>query len=600
MVQVPRTSSLGRVTPQLGPTVFQTAQVSDATFGGATGAATRAAGQRGVQQGAQLIDQATRERILANETWLKKHLVEYDKRANLLWHGDGTRNNPGFKNAQGQDAIAQWPKFQQSMLDLQTELVGTSGDSRRADMFQAASAGPVTNRLGQGQQHVSEAYLVDADNTSDARLIQAGNNATVDYKDGTAMEGHLRVARHEAGQKAVRNGFSAEAVVVAEDLAGSATARRAVEGALAAEDGLHAQKLFNAWKADGTLKGKDITALEEKVSDGALRHEAQLTTDWIIARTDGPEEALAVARDLAADDPTKAELRDEVVDRLNDRFLEDTRERSRVKQDHAGQAARYVENGGKVAHISRDLGPDIYNTVAANGPVYQNLLRMQDTVSRGEKFSRTSDGVSFQQFAEMDKTVQATHDLAQYTGQWTEEEFEKAGRAKASAKNHLEALRQAQPAYDTGNKVLLQRKPIAVLISTPNGRQTLQALQTEMRIFVDDFVQAGKKPTRGEMETEAIRLWLNVQADPSGLLNSVTIRGGEVGTLTPGQLAVARVAKDDIPVDVMVALELDLARNPSLEVTDELIEDLAGAHATGNIRRYRALLGLPAAVIRLP
>ena len=112
--------------------------------------------------------------------------------------------------------------------------------------------------------------------------------------------------------------------------------------------------------------------------------------------------------------------------------------------------------------------------------------------------------------------------------------------------------------------------------------------------YVEDTILAtGKPPTQTEMTSEGARMVLEVTGDtaPEAWIGGTfAALAAEKPTLTPEQIAVARVAIDDLPI----SLRDDITRRikqEGLEATDDLVEQLAGAYALQDRVRMNNLLG---------
>ena len=130
-------------------------------------------------------------------------------------------------------------------------------------------------------------------------------------------------------------------------------------------------------------------------------------------------------------------------------------------------------------------------------------------------------------------------------------------------------------------------------------------LVQEMREFVATTIDTtGKPPKQVEVFAEAQRLLLNVRGDTkpgfTGLgRGGFNVLAAEADTLSAEQRAVARVNFEDIPRSIMQQIKDAFvvrnrnARNKGqqeIDVTDDLVESMAGAIALGDEARTEALL----------
>ena len=283
MVQVPRTSSLGRVTPQQGPTVFQTDQVSDATFGGATGDALRRSGQRGVQQGAALLDQALNERIEHNKEVIRRALVELNKEDNLIWHGDGTPQNPGLRNLTGQDAVIAGPQASQQLLEKQLSLLERM-DSRQRDLFQAASGEQVNNRTGTYDGYTSDQRHQMNQDTAISKMNEHIRDASLNYRDNKRMDGNFAAAAADAADASAMAGDSSATMTEKIQAARSAVAVAAIKGAISFGETAKAREDFEIFTAKSLLRGDDITAMGTAVLLAEKAERNQELSDFNLAQ----------------------------------------------------------------------------------------------------------------------------------------------------------------------------------------------------------------------------------------------------------------------------------------------------------------------------
>ena len=597
MAKVPGSTALGNVTPGVGPTVFQTFRATPAAFGAQIAQETQRSGAGAAKLGGDILGIGLRIQLEENQRELKEALTELSRQKNGIGFGDGTSANPGFYSLEGEEALQASGKTREGLLSAQTEIGKGLSNRKVKQLFAAASAQDITNELARYNSHTAKQRKVANARTADARQNEAIDDAALNYADNDIVNKNIFIAIAEATAAATERGFGPEAISSFAEQAGSKVAVASITAAVKAGDAARAQELFDTFtekqeNGKAVLDGRDIPAMAKLVEDADIRAQAQEATDGIIDADLGEAQSLEAARMI--EDP---KVRDDVVRRLNLRFAENAREVRRTLAKTSGDAFRHVIAGGTMSDLAQS-DPVAFDTIASDGNLMSALLAAEKRVALGQRFARITDGKTLRTLQEMEVQDQATFNVDTIQGMLTQSEESTAVRIVQSAQDKMQGASENQAIYNASEGVLKDFAPKSLKWgrsgkggASANQFKQQQTAKTQMRLFVDDFVQQGKKPTRAELEQEAIRLLLKVEADPTGLFNSFEGIGAQFRELTPEQLAVATVDIDDIPSETLTDIKLSII-NRGLVATTNLVEALAGALATNNRQRALTLLNI--------
>lgn len=341
-------------------------------------------------------------------------------------------------------------------------------------------------------------------------------------------------------------------------------------------------------KADVEQQLRTMYADQRRADDARLTTEAQDLAAAILKSGLSEPAQLAKARD-----ELDGKLEASVVAELNKQHAEVVTQRNRDKSQASASAFQFVWGGGSIS-AWQSQNPERFELLASDGSLLTSLQAAERNVAMGRLFASASDGATLNNLRALDTADLARVNLDEVRSQLTQSEFEKASNLVKAATARMDAIEADQTMYDRAEAVLKDFAPRSLRWGLAKAsRDQVAQRQTainEMGVFIDSFTREGKKPTVSEIRSEAQRLMLQIEADPSGLFNQFEGIGAQASQLTPAQLAVARVDEDDIPQAIMAEIVAEFKR-VGVEPTSEQIEQFAGALATNNRARARAILG---------
>jgi hypothetical protein len=272
-------------------------------------------------------------------------------------------------------------------------------------------------------------------------------------------------------------------------------------------------------------------------------------------------------------------------------------------QAKAGELMSYVNNGGRINTWANN-NPDAFNLVVSNGPVYQNIQNAEKNYAEGRMFAGVTDAKTLPSLQQMPVEQLAKADLEMYRPLLTKAEFDKAATLKAGAQARMDNVDQNRAVFSAGESALKNYSPKIKANGKEKPKLTdaqMNAANNEMTAFISGYTKQGKLPTQEQINSEAVRLMLEVTADPSnsGFLSLLPQEGqqsftgiiGQLREMSPEQRAVARVPVKSIPKPMLDDIKSEIA-TAGLKSDNDLIEQIAGAMATNNKERARTLLGI--------
>ena len=356
MVTVPGAQDIGAVQRSLVNQPGPTSLAGEGAFGVQLARADQVVGRATARAGTELGDRVLREQIDDNIREMKGALVRQSELEKLVYFGDGTAENPGFGNLQGQAAIDGLQTARERLTEGQAEISKSLKNNRQRQLYAAASAQGAVDAQARLNNHTSQQRKVANAAMAVARQQEAKDNAVFDFRDDDRMATNFAIVRAEALTEGAERGLVGQALISHTEAAVSAVAVQAVEAAIAEGDIARGRKLLAKYKKEGQLDGTDIPALTKALKEGNVKFASQEFTDAIIGQglAEGwtPQQFMAAARAVEAKDP---EVRLATVRRMTLFNAEQLRAKQQARVDAGLTADQFVENGGKML----DLDPSV-------------------------------------------------------------------------------------------------------------------------------------------------------------------------------------------------------------------------------------------------
>lgn len=230
------------VAPSGGGVVFQSTQgASIDAFGGGAGQALQQAARAGGTLD-QLDSMVLRQIAEDNEREAKNLDVQFSSRLRGLLTGDGTEQNPGFLGLKGENALKARDSFRQEVEKARNEVFGRA-NSKVRELVDPVAATRIGDAEGRVFEHMRTQREVAFKQTSDARIIEAGQKAIAFWNDPAVIVESLGVISSEKIAEGERLGISEEAVQSEIQRAQSVMLSSVIEAATQV-DPMQAQKLL--------------------------------------------------------------------------------------------------------------------------------------------------------------------------------------------------------------------------------------------------------------------------------------------------------------------------------------------------------------------
>ncbi len=389
----------------IGPSVFNNNQ--RAIQGPTVQSGLSTIGRATAQVGDIIHKDAVREEALEQERLYKEADNVYQKSRNLILHGDGTSQNVGFYNLNGELAIEARVDVEASLLDAQAEAAAMIPTKQSQGNFVAATAVDITLHTNKINQHTAKARKEAQAQTADARYRQSIENAALNSKDKAIVDGNISVGRDEAFQAAIAKGFTVEAATQIADEARSIIAEAAVQAAIDNGDTSVAQALLDAYSVEGkdgstVINGQAQGALAKKLAQVELLAEAQAETDRIAAMGLTGSKQLVEARKI-----TDPKLRAAVEQQITVRNEQTRAARREADQSNIDDITAHVNAGRPTKDIQIDqwnaltLGQqkaflERERIVASDAPVQTNAFIYKTVMSYTDEQFRDANPVEIE------------------------------------------------------------------------------------------------------------------------------------------------------------------------------------------------------------
>jgi len=615
-------ANVSRVTSPTPLSYQRAPSVTGETFGAGLARQQERSGAQLQQAGDQLAQLVMKQQAEDNgreRANLRLQLDEFRRKTTL---GDGTPENPGYYNMQGEDAIAGRAKAEEALKKEKQRLAALASNGRVAQDFDTEADVDLSREFDSMARHYGAQRKVAADTTDQAELQSAISDGAAKWNSDADFQATLErgtsVIVREGGL-ADRNGWSDQVVAAKLREFYTASAKATFDAAISAEDTVRASAILtkNEKRIDGAvaaemrgkLRSEGLAKAAELISDEARRlypNDVKMQNKHIRDNSDGKTELAALSRNgmiVGADRATDAERRaiesHAMAKANNQRSRDEAAEREAARKAKA-DAYRAVNSGRSFVDWQRE-NPEMFELVAGDGPTVNGIAAAEANYAKRQLFAPATDGKTLGEVRRMDTKDLAEAIPEEYQHRLTPSEFDQFTRLQGAAIKRMEAVREGSSGtYAQGEGLLREFAPQGFKGEWNTAKEksavgnARRAAVNEMNAFIAGYTQQGKLPTREEMAKEALRLMLRIKADPTPYVPfSGDDFNGSVANanrLTPEQKAVARTPIKDIPVQYMMDLEAD-AKATGTKLTDDLREQLAAARGLGDVARYKRLLG---------
>ena len=351
MARVPSSSNLSNVQSQLVTQPSGTTRATPRAFGADIGRAQAEAGAS-MQQGAQQLSQIAIE--MQHESNLRE-LKEADnaqgEMEHTLWSGDGTAENPGLGNLEGQMALDAQIETERVRLERMKEIEKELSSDYLREKFALMSAQRSQAARARSSDHITRQSKVANARVAEVRVASAVRDAASDYNNPTRMNDHFVVAQAEATNSAINRGIvKRELLDAAAEGATSQVARAAIEAAIANDDVAQAKELLKTYTERKLIFGDDLIDMKKALKGGTARVDAQGVQDEAILQfPDDPDKRSAYMRENLT-----GEARDRGVSMMTAYNAEQARATARAITEAGQRAANHVKQGGSVATIPEE------------------------------------------------------------------------------------------------------------------------------------------------------------------------------------------------------------------------------------------------------
>lgn len=547
------------------------------------------------------------------ERELKMLDVEFSKQRRLI--------NTEFRKTQGEVTLAERAKLDAKYKQAQEQILKKAKSSRVKQAFGMLAAGKVEIDLEQQDAYTEQQRRVANTAASEAVMTEAYQDAAENPLDDVRSILTEKTIQQEVDSQARLNGWSPEVAQSKREAAISQLYKTRVMAA-AKDHPDQAWKIYqdNKDRIDGDVRYEIEKHLEEVTLDTLAQGYAEeaiaanpgdikAQREWIRTKLSGKQEEKALAElqgrleEYRSDQRWAMTLEEYAYTKLN---------RQRLADERAEKAAIDDAQDSLNAYLRANPGQNTRTKWEEENPEAAKWL-LKDTYK-----SNTMDAVE-QRLAVDAQYADVTNSKSKilYSQMTTEElarvdpatlEIEKANFTLAdhnkliaqvsAAKAKMEAASGAtSKLYDEAATLINRYAPRNKKGKITITQAQLDSVQREMDIFIDKAVSSGRIPKHDELAKEAQRLSIRVKSDPSSLFDWMSPKGeeswdsvvAEMRNMSPAQKAVATVAREDIPADVLEDLKVIMEAN-DLEDTGDLLEQMAAAYALDDRARMQQLI----------
>ena len=192
----------------------------------------------------------------------KKLDIEFSDYLRKVTYGDGTEENPGFLNLEGENVLGAFPSTQDAIKKRYEELKKSATNKQVREMFDLLAQERMGDTLGTFTNYTADQRRAANDAVSKARIASAVSEAATNYGSIDQIEKQLAIVLGEVTDQAGRNGWNDDVTSQVLKEQQSAVLNAAITGAIVNNVG-YAQRLLNQYR--GELTGTDKIDLQSKI-----------------------------------------------------------------------------------------------------------------------------------------------------------------------------------------------------------------------------------------------------------------------------------------------------------------------------------------------
>lgn len=555
----------------------------------------------------------------------------------------GTPDKPGYFSVKGKDALDSYANVEDGINKaIAGAIEGASSDNVKRMLSRTLNARR-EQALEQMTSHAAKERVDYMNGLSAAREAGAQSDAALSWNSDKALDASLGIIAAEGADWAKRNGRLIDktnpdgTVVLKPDgtpekvMADEASVRTlrsqsiavksAFDAALANGDTVRAHAIMS--KYSNFLDGPTKVVMEKEIKADTDASRAQSLAESAMAKFPGDvgkqRDYIRSVADGKAEDEALTNLDRRIQQARGDQYYaehnadraytlkqraeaEVTHQRvvaERKREDDLRSARASLgdflyNRGGTIADF-RKQNPEAYTALAGEKGELESWEKTQRSIQEGQLFAGSSDGQTLEKLRTAPLNERANADLNALRSKLTHVEYNQAVGVVASAKDNLQKMQDSPEPYRQGERAIDAFAPAAYGRSntdkkrSPEKKQVIDDAKTQLNDWIGEQLRVGKRPSQQEIEQEAARLMLRVSADPSGLFNSFDGLASQRASMTPEQLAVARVARKDIPQSVVTYIREKATKYGIAKLDDDTLEQMAGALAVRDLNRLNAL-----------
>ncbi len=574
------------------PNVRQSFDLSPDMFGAAQGRAFSQGGQA-LQQAANQVDAMLMEKVREND---KRSLLEIEdevrqwERTRLWDEKTGAYSQKGG-NAKGLQKNTD-KDFQKSFHDILSKKQMSLSARFQAESFMKRKRENVFSDVGRHETREMQAY--------DKSLIESSIAGAIEDAVSDPSKMMITKKRIHSGvvELSRKFGLPPEASQEMLDKHLSTMHTSMIERKLALGDVAGAKEHLQDAIEDGELEGTDATRLTKIVEAEHTLEKVQSIADRALIRYEDDEAgALSWAeKNLSGEEEKQAKAE------IKNRFATKRRLEKEALEDRQKQAREQMSKGTPF----RQLPQDLKAAIMADGSAFSAAMAYETNVAKmGTPHAKVDHSGTETKLNSMTDNDLVKEDLSKHIHNLTESTYQGFVAKQKKAKERLGKMQTNPAPYKRGKALLKDMSPVAMNFGSTKAKDNQKALANQavdaMNGFVDAYIDQGKVPTDAELRKEAARLMMEVEADPENTDGLWLPKKGEEGFsgysfqtefMSEKQINEAFVPYDKITdTDKKTITDALTAKGwTAEEISKELVEAIAGAYATRNLKRMSKLL----------
>lgn len=538
-----------------------------------------------------------------NDRLAKDADIAWKQARRAILHGDG--KTPGYYGRVGADGVDDYLPSRELMTSERDRISSEMTSSGARKIFDSSSKLSIEGDFDRMTTHLNTNRKSAQITTSNARMVEAGEDASIALGDPVVTSQSLGIVRAEIFSQQHLQGWSEE------------TLNSELEKATTL---LYGTMIDYAIKIGETKRAVDMLAQFTGQMDPAVVADYTKTLEKpkfiaesqveVATRLAEGEEAGMSDKEIVEKARKDLAKQPQLLDVTVDELLKQIDRKNRF--DTAEVKAAFGSVIGDISTGETDLNeyiktnPDMYDRIVSVPGNFETLRLAEKRKIESDGFAPASDGKTFTDLILMPEREFADVNLETKKPHLTSNEYNEVVKKQAATQKALSKDAAKSKPFTDARKQLRARTPAWNWGSNRKKNKEKTDLTEPVRKELDDFIQggidAGKPHSFTDIEKEITRLLLEVE-DPTifnpfakNFFLSFDTIAGKRSELTRAERDAAVVTADNIPPDLKAALTTAIKSN-KLKVTDDLLENLAGAEAMGDVFRMRRLLGIDKSVV---